>query len=191
MSEEAARLIRRMDEVLDHGPVSPAQVRVLLRLGGQVWDAVCPGRGTIRENRWPAVEAALGPEPLRHKEMVHELIAGLSSGAIPQWCQEGLAEIAATNRNWCKLVARTAAPFCGRVRFKLRPQPEPEPWGRWLIAPLGEYLETEGGPYSVAVLEWVEVEPRGDNPQDLVSALAAVGVVSSILGRVVRICPPD
>jgi S-adenosylmethionine synthetase len=93
-------------------------------------------------------------------------------------------------RDWCVALAETLRPFGSRSRFKLRSEPEAEPWGRWLIAPTFGYLEIEGcGPYSARELDWVEAESAAD-PRPLASALIAAGLTARIEEHAVRVIVP-
>jgi hypothetical protein len=82
VSEEAARLIRQMDELLaDDGPELRPRLFAAWDLSRRAADIIyrpeCP---------WPLVLAALGPEPLRHEQRVFDLLDSWASGAIPDWC---------------------------------------------------------------------------------------------------------
>jgi hypothetical protein len=89
--EEAARLIRQMDEVLGSADLDPrAKVRRAFELSVQVSAALHPFyvEHKWKLNPWSKVNEALGPEPLRHEDKINDVLAFAASGDIPNWCFE-------------------------------------------------------------------------------------------------------
>ena len=81
MHEEAARLIRQMDELLaKDGAELRSRLFAALELSRRVADIIYRP-----EHPWHAVQAALGSEPLRHEQRVYDLLDSWASGAIPDW----------------------------------------------------------------------------------------------------------
>jgi hypothetical protein len=82
VSEEAARLIRQMDELLaEDGAELRSRLFVAWELSRRVADIIYRP-----EYPWHAVQAALGSEPLRHEQRVYDILDSWASGAIPDWC---------------------------------------------------------------------------------------------------------
>jgi hypothetical protein len=93
MFEEAARLIRQVDDVLSDGILDPrTKAGKAIELANQASDAIRPFyiEHDWKRNPWPLVEQSLGREPLRHADKINQLLDSLASGAIPSWCLEWL-----------------------------------------------------------------------------------------------------
>jgi hypothetical protein len=88
MWEDAARLIRRMDDVFDDGSIGVrTKLQALFALARQVSDAVAEYDPPLR---WAGLNAALGPQPLRFENYINDVLDTQASGAIPDWCLEWL-----------------------------------------------------------------------------------------------------
>ena len=83
MWADAAGLMRQMDAMLADTRMDVREkVFALIRLSQQVWDAV---REYAPGERWPGVNTALGPQPLRFEREINDLLDIGASGAFPDW----------------------------------------------------------------------------------------------------------
>lgn len=46
-----------------------------------------------------------------------------------------------------------------KYRLKVKNQPLLDSWNRFLISPTTSYIESDGGPYSIHNLEWIDINP--------------------------------
>ena len=96
MFEEAARLLRQMDDILgDDGPDLRTRLFAALDVSRKVWDTVRP---FLPENPWPFVVEALGSDPLRQGDRVWDLIELQASGTPPGWADRWLRRHRLTNQ---------------------------------------------------------------------------------------------